>query len=480
VLEARSAATVEHANIVPIYHVGEDRDVPYFVMPLLRGESLAQRLRRSPPLAIREVLTIGRQMALALAAAHGRGLVHRDIKPSNLFLVSTTVKMLDFGLAHSEEPSAATGEPLTRPGTVVGTPEYMSPQQARGEKSDFRTDLYSAGVVLYQLAAGKLPFAATTASGWMVAHATETPGDVRTLNPDVPPLLATTIMQLLAKDPACRPASAQVLVERFDRLMHGNHAAPSRGRPDIVMYDSHRRRWLLGVAGALTAMALIAGVVWFIRDWGDGGPFVERPGAAPAPVRVKALRVLHYARVEGGVVERGLVGEKSFEAAFEDPVKVTLELSAPAYTYLLAFNTDGAEQLLWPVGADLKPSATVAPPHQDRVEYPVRQGKRFFLDDDPDGGVQVFVAVVASEPLPAYATWKDARGPAAWRKLPAVPGVWSSDGDAVYPVRAGQVVRGTERDLPGVPPLRELCRSLQQGATVVAVEALAFPVRAKE
>jgi serine/threonine protein kinase len=502
--EARSAAAVEHDHIVAIYHVGEDRETPFFVMPLLRGQSLDKRLRDEPPLTLADAIRIGRDVALGLAAAHARGLIHRDIKPANIFLVSGGVvsaeahdtthhspltthelKILDFGLARQEEIATQLGEPLTRLGTVMGTPEYMSPEQARGDTVDFRSDLYSTGVLLYRLTAGRLPFSATTASGYAVAHATQTPRDVRELNPALSPLLAKTIMQLLEKDPARRPASAQALADILARSLQP-YAAPTQPFLPVASAapSGKYRRPLLAAAGVVIAAILVGFALWWQRDPGTWPQGNKDNPIANQPARVKELRVLHYALVkldgQDRTQPRGALGDKSFAVTYNDAVKIEAELTAPAYAYLLAFNADGKEQLLWPVGAEQTPDENVAPPLQDKLQCPARPGKQFALDDDELGGLQVFVVVVSSEPLPYYAEWKKARGPAAWKKLPPGQGVWSSDGAGVYPVIAGQVERGSERDPPGAPPLGELCRSLQQGARVVAVEALAFPVQAKE
>ena len=154
--EARTAGSIENDHIITIYEVGEDNGVPFLSMPVLKGESLAARLKRDGRLPIREILRIGWQMCDGLSAAHERQLVHRDLKPGNVWLEAARgrVKILDFGLARP----VATDEQLTRTGVVLGTPSYMSPEQARNPNVDGRADLFSLGVILYQMAVGKLPF----------------------------------------------------------------------------------------------------------------------------------------------------------------------------------------------------------------------------------------------------------------------------------------------------------------------------------
>ena len=162
--EARAVAALDHESIVPIYQVGEDRGVLFLAMQLLKGESLEERLRREGKLPAAEILRIGQEVARGLAAAHERGLVHRDIKPSNLWLherpggpgerTRVQAKVLDFGLARL---MASEGQ-LTRTGDIMGTPAFMSPEQAEGQPVDARSDLFSLGGVLYYMATGQPPF----------------------------------------------------------------------------------------------------------------------------------------------------------------------------------------------------------------------------------------------------------------------------------------------------------------------------------
>jgi len=166
--EARAAAALEHDHVVAIYQVGDDNGVPYLAMPLLRGESLNDRLQAGARLPVAEVLRIGRETAEGLAAAHERGLVHRDIKPANIWLEEGThrAKILDFGLARSAEDAAR----LTQDGTILGTPAYMAPEQTKGARQvDYRSDLFSLGCVLYRMATGRLPFAANSNAAMLLA-----------------------------------------------------------------------------------------------------------------------------------------------------------------------------------------------------------------------------------------------------------------------------------------------------------------------
>jgi serine/threonine protein kinase len=208
--EARALAAIEHDHVVALYQVGEERGIPFLVMQLLEGESLEDRLRREGRLPIREVLRIGREAAAGLAAIHALGVIHRDIKPANLWLEggSGRVKLFDFGLACTIQGGAH----LTKPGTVIGSPGYMAPEQIRGSTVDQRSDLFSLGCVLYRLCTGELPFKGTDTISILAAIATQAPRPPEERNPAVPRALAALVMQLLSKEPDGRPSSATAVV----------------------------------------------------------------------------------------------------------------------------------------------------------------------------------------------------------------------------------------------------------------------------
>jgi serine/threonine protein kinase len=221
--EARAQAAVEHDRVVPIFLVGEVGGVPFIKMPLLRGESLEASLRRDPRPPSAEVARVGRQVAEGLAAAHEAGLIHRDVKPGNVWLAGARrrVKILDFGLARAVEGPAAAGEPVTLKGAVVGTPYYMSPEQARGAAVDHRADLFGLGVVLYQMATGRLPFRGPSPVAVMAALTAARPTPPAELAPGLPPALGALILRLLAKDPADRPPTAQAVADALRQIELG-------------------------------------------------------------------------------------------------------------------------------------------------------------------------------------------------------------------------------------------------------------------
>jgi serine/threonine-protein kinase len=221
--EAQTSARLTHPSIVPIYAVDEREGIVYFIMALVEGESLAQRLIREPRLPIAEARRLLSGVADALAYAHSQGVVHRDVKPDNIMLDLGTGRPLvtDFGIARAAQGDTR----LTVTGVAIGTPAYMSPEQAMGERElDGRSDIYSLGVIGYQLLAGETPFKASNTPAMLVKHVSETPRPLSQLRPDVPPVLAHAIARALAKKPEDRWADAG---EFRDAILDTREVPPS-------------------------------------------------------------------------------------------------------------------------------------------------------------------------------------------------------------------------------------------------------------
>ncbi len=271
------AATLSHPRVCAVLDVGEDAGQPFIVMELLEGMTLRRALS-GRPLPVERVLGLGAQLAEALEAVHARGLVHRDVKPSNVFLARDgSVRLTDFGLArHVERRSgdvdrdADTGsgrpEPLTRAGAAVGTAGYMSPEQARAEPVDARSDLFSLGAVLYEMATGRPPFAGTSDAVTFEAILGREPVPPRALNPEVPEELAAIVGKALEKDRALRYQTAADLKVDLQRAARPRAKAASSPAGDAT--GGSGRRWLRrAVASAVPVAALALGAWLSHRLW---------------------------------------------------------------------------------------------------------------------------------------------------------------------------------------------------------------------
>jgi len=257
--EARAAGGLSHPNIVTVHDVGEIEGRPYMAMELLDGQPLSEEMSDGQPLPLRDVVIMGIQLARALAYAHARGIVHRDIKPGNLIRVkgTQTVKVTDFGIAHME---SAGSEHRTRVGDILGTPQYMSPEQAQGEKLDGRSDLFSAGILLYQMLTGQRPFAGESLVALAVKIAKEDPIPIEKLRPDLPAALRRVVERCLAKSPDRRFQTGAELSDALGRLLTEiDESELKRNRPRIIPL---RVKWAVMMASIVAVvMALTAAIV---------------------------------------------------------------------------------------------------------------------------------------------------------------------------------------------------------------------------
>ena len=249
--EARAMAAIDDDNVVTIYEVGESSGTPYMAMELLRGSTLERFTRGGQRLAVDEFVPLAAQLIAGLSAAHRRGIVHRDVKPGNVWIEepSGRVKVLDFGLALASSPVDA----LADDGSVIGTPGYLSPEQARGEPLDDRSDLFSAGVVLYELACGQPPFSAQTIPEQLIKILAHQPLRPDAVDPDFPAQLADVIMRLLAKEPGDRYRSAQECVAAL-RVAAEAAAAADRAVAEIVVQPAAMAGKTVGKTGGRRAV----------------------------------------------------------------------------------------------------------------------------------------------------------------------------------------------------------------------------------
>jgi serine/threonine-protein kinase len=256
-VEIETAARLSHPHILPLYDSGEVDGFVYYVMPYVEGESLRERLEREGQLVIDEALTIAREVADALSYAHAHGVVHRDVKPANILISAGHAVLADFGIARAI--SEAGSERLTETGTVLGSPEYMSPEQASGGTVDGRSDIYALGCVLYEMLSGEPPFVGRTPQAVLARRVTEAPPSVRAMRDTVPLRIDETVQQALARVPADRFDSAATMIAAL--------RTPT-GLEQALEMDSHAamvepavpkrlRRVIGGVGAAVVAAVLI-------------------------------------------------------------------------------------------------------------------------------------------------------------------------------------------------------------------------------
>jgi eukaryotic-like serine/threonine-protein kinase len=293
--EARSVAQLSHPNIVTVIDRGEDEGRQYIVFEYVEGENLKQVIERGGPLPIRDALLLALQMARALSFAHTRGLIHRDVKPQNVLLNEDgQAKMTDFGIARSVDV-----EGVTITGTVLGTSEYIAPEQARGQRVDALTDVYSLGVVLYELLTGSVPFHGENFVAIALRHVNEPAPSVLDRRPDCPPRVGMAVERAMSKRPEDRFASMDELVAELEACLADldpssedatmiSRRAPAKPRRQ----PRARRRRRGGILWPILAVALILGVagltafaVMELRD-GDG----NGAAATTGPIELTAVR----------------------------------------------------------------------------------------------------------------------------------------------------------------------------------------------
>ena len=294
--EIQIIAQLAHPHILPLHDSGEMGGFLFYVMPFVEGESLRQKLTRDGPLPVREAIAILREVADALSYAHERGIVHRDIKPDNVMLSGRHAVVTDFGVAKAVS-AATTGDTLTTIGVALGTPSYMSPEQAMGETDlDRRSDIYSLGAMAFEMLTGQPPFGRPTAQAVLSAHVLEAPPDIAQRRPDIPPALSEFIQRCLAKEKFARYQTAEEMLPVLESaLTPSGGIPPTMTRPEKAVARSKatvgsKRRIIGAVAGALIAAGAFG--AWQVFGTAD----------APGPNRIAILPISDVSGADGALV----------------------------------------------------------------------------------------------------------------------------------------------------------------------------------
>ena len=464
--EARAAAAVQHDHVAPIHQVGEERGMPFLVMPLLKGESLEARLRKQPRLPAAEAARIARESAEGLAAAHTAGLVHRDVKPSNLWLEETPqgerVKVLDFGLARPMEVE----EELTGAGAFMGTPGYTAPEQARNETVDGRADLFSLGCVLYRMLTGQGPFRGKTLSAVLLQVETHDPAPPREVEASVPADLSDLVMRLLSKDPAGRPASARETAEALRRIERSLPPAPDSSPLSTTPFPPspanaptaspnsadtksdrttpHRRkvRAALLILPALCVVLLLTALLFSpVRGWlfpSPPPPPAEprpRPSSDPAPPVAVGWKgyidVVIFDPNDPHRQNKHLNDPDVLPLKPGDLFAVEAQLDRPAYCYVLWIDADGTVDPVYP----WKPGHWEERPADEQPVAHLRRPEasdRFAKIKESAAGMETLVLLVRDTPLPPNVDLRTELGPAPAQALQTLRStVWFENGEVV-------------------------------------------------
>lgn len=302
--EARTISQLSHPHICTLFDIGHQDGMDYLVMELLEGETLAHRLERGP-LPVPEIFVLGRQIAEALERAHRSGVVHRDLKPANVMLTRTGAKLMDFGLARAPglapaaevlSQSPTVSQPLTAEGTLVGTFQYMAPEQLEGKEADTRSDLWALGCVLYEMATGQRAFAGESQASLIAAIMAGEPRVMSALLPGTPPALERTVRRCLEKNPVARFQSASDLAFDLQGMSEsGSAAAPLAPGMRPGAGGGRRPRRRLAAAAAVLA---VAALLWGTRA-GCERPSRRPPASAPMHARTD-VAVLPFHNLSAG------------------------------------------------------------------------------------------------------------------------------------------------------------------------------------
>jgi serine/threonine protein kinase len=416
--EGRRQASLESDHIVPIHDSGEEDGVPFLVMPLLRGETLEERLKREPRLPVGLALQVGWQTADGLAVAHERGLIHRDIKPANVWLEGDKpgevqrARILDFGLARS----VALVDSVTQAGMIVGTPGYLAPEQMEGQPGDARADLFSLGVMLYRMIAGQRPFEGSSMLALVRAMAVGEPRTPETVNPAVPKPLSELILRMLARDPEQRPASSREVANQLRAIEPApttpqasvKHVLPplkapggrnSGSQPPVTITEEapvrrkrpSRRTLVLGLAGLVFAMGGLG--AWWIAN-------TKSTHSSAASTLKTDLDVTVWKAGRHGKPGQRLWSPGVLPLRPGDAVRIEATVDRPAYLYLVWLDGTGKATPVYPWREDDWKNRPKVEARLTRLILPEGADKGGTMEGTKSG-VESLVLIALEEQLPA-------------------------------------------------------------------------------
>ncbi|MDZ4388110.1 MAG: protein kinase [Gemmatimonadales bacterium] len=317
--EVEIAAKLSHPNILPVYDSGAADGVLYYVMPVVEGESLPARIKREKQLPVEEALRLAREVAEAMAYAHARGFVHRDIKPANILISAGHALVADFGIARAMEGD---GQSITQTGLAIGTPQYMSPEQASGATDlDGRSDIYALGCVLYEMISGEPPFTGPTVQAVIMRSMTEAPRPLEQTRTSLPPAVSAVVTRALAKSPADRYANAGAMVTA---LVAAERDTQSGITATPVPARGGFKPWQVGVAAAVVLAVGALGV----KAFGGGN---DTTATATVAKRIAVLPFQHIGADEDAYLADGIVEELRGKLSRLGNVTVIASASADQY-----------------------------------------------------------------------------------------------------------------------------------------------------